>query len=289
MQLWKKQNMCEFKSLHKGSKIIIIETYNPFSDNSKAMIREMGNVDLFRVVRNNSESAMFSMPSLLETRSGLLHLRTLLGWKRIQATFSPMATGCAFNPALRHQNGATPWCSTRQNWSTERVPYRPQRVEEMLRKSWRPRRTLHRNSRSFSKETKSIVNRNSKLAVPSRSASRWTMWHRRTTPTVYPKRNFRYITNSGISHWTNRARIRRCDFDQTFELQSQSRTSIETCRTYSFFNCIKDGTFLPQVLHGGIGTRPKAGGAHEFNSFFKICCNRFRLQLPAIYCNRRGV
>ena len=48
-------------------------------------------------------------------------------------------------------------------------------------------------------ETKYIVNRNSKLAGPSRSASRWTSWHRRITPTVYPERNSRDIKNSGIS------------------------------------------------------------------------------------------
>ena len=57
--------------------------YNPFSDDSKAMIREMGNVELFElcetIPRNNSKSAMFSMPSLLESRSDLLHLRTPLG------------------------------------------------------------------------------------------------------------------------------------------------------------------------------------------------------------------
>ena len=51
---------------------------NPFSNKSKAMIREMG------IMRNNSESAMLSMSSLLESRSDLLHLRTPLGWKRIQ-------------------------------------------------------------------------------------------------------------------------------------------------------------------------------------------------------------
>ena len=37
-----------------------------------------------RVVRNNTKSAMFSMSSPLESRSDLLHLRTVLGWKRIQ-------------------------------------------------------------------------------------------------------------------------------------------------------------------------------------------------------------
>ena len=33
-------------------------------------------------------------------------------------------------------------------------------------------------------------------------------------------------------------------------------------------NNIGDGTLPPQSIPGGTGTRPKAGGAHEFNSFF---------------------
>ena len=33
-------------------------------------------------------------------------------------------------------------------------------------------------------------------------------------------------------------------------------------------NNIGDGTLLPQAIPGGTGTRPKAGGAHEFNSYF---------------------
>ena len=35
------------------------------------------------------------------------------------------------------------------------------------------------------------------------------------------------------------------------------------------FNSIKGGTLLPQAIPRGTGTRPKAGGAHEFSSFFK--------------------
>ena len=46
-------------------------TSTPFSDDSKAMIREM-------VMRNNSKSAMLRMPSLLESRSDVLHLWTSL-------------------------------------------------------------------------------------------------------------------------------------------------------------------------------------------------------------------
>ena len=60
-----------------------IWSYNPFSDESKAMIREMGNVELFELCELHSKSAMFRMPSLLESRSDLLHLWTVLGSKRI--------------------------------------------------------------------------------------------------------------------------------------------------------------------------------------------------------------
>ena len=37
-----------------------------------------------------------------------------------------------------------------------------------------------------------------------------------------------------------------------------------------FFNNFKDGILLPQEILGGTGTRPKAGGAHEFNSFLSL-------------------
>ena len=65
-----------------------------------------------------------------------------------------------------------------------------------------------------------------------------------------------------------RARIRRCDIDQTFALQSQSKTvSIRNQAKKShnplLLNNIGDGIFLPQAIPGGTGTRPKAGGAHE--------------------------
>ena len=58
--------------------------YNPFSENSKAMIRELGNVEFIRVVRNNTNSTMFPMSSLLESRNCVLHLRTMLDLHRFQ-------------------------------------------------------------------------------------------------------------------------------------------------------------------------------------------------------------
>ena len=44
--------------------------YNPFSNNSEEMIREVGNVESF---------GLCEMSSLSESRIDLLHLRTLLG------------------------------------------------------------------------------------------------------------------------------------------------------------------------------------------------------------------
>ena len=78
-------------------------------------------------------------------------------------------------------------------------------------------------------------------------------------------------------HWyltmTNRARMHRCDFDQTSAPQSQSWTAStenqeKNVQNLLLFNSIKGGTLLPQVLHGGIGTHPIAGGTHENNSVF---------------------
>ena len=70
--------------------------------------------------------------------------------------------------------------------------------------------------------------------------------------------------------------MHRCDFDQTSELQSQSRTvstenQEKNVQNPFLFNKKTDGTLLPQVIPGGTGTRQKDGGAHEFNSFFKKC------------------
>ena len=103
----------------------------PVCDESQAMTRENGQCRVVRVMRNNSKSAMLRMPSLLESRNSLLHLWTSLERKRIQPNFSPMATACLLNPELRHQEGATSWCSARQNWSTERAFRGPQCEEEM--------------------------------------------------------------------------------------------------------------------------------------------------------------
>ena len=43
------------------------------------LVKKIESHGVIRVVRNKTKSAMFPMSSLLESRSDLLHLRTLLG------------------------------------------------------------------------------------------------------------------------------------------------------------------------------------------------------------------
>ena len=79
--------------------------------------------------------------------------------------------------------------------------------------------------------------------------------------------------------------MHRCDFDQTSELQSQSKTvsnenQAKNVQNPFLVNNIRVGTLLPQGIPGGTGTRPKVGEAHELNSFFKLfVAVRFRLRL----------
>ena len=53
------------------------------------------------------------------------------------------------------------------------------------------------------------------------------------------------------------------------EMNRLHRESGEERAEPFLFQQNKDGTLLPQVIPGGTGSRPIAGGAHEFNSFFK--------------------
>ena len=89
--------------------------YNPFSDETKAMIREIGNVELFELCETIPK--VQCCECLLYWNQGIVYCTCghLLKESESSQHFSQMATGCSLNPALRHQEGATPWCSARQN------------------------------------------------------------------------------------------------------------------------------------------------------------------------------
>ena len=53
--------------------------YNPCSEKSKKMTRDMGDVELFELCETIPKVQMLRMPSLLASRNSLLHLWTSLG------------------------------------------------------------------------------------------------------------------------------------------------------------------------------------------------------------------
>ena len=77
--------------------------YNPFSDESKAMIREMGNVELFELCETIPE--VQCSECLLHWNQGMVYCTCghLLKESESSRHLSPMATGCILNPELRHQ------------------------------------------------------------------------------------------------------------------------------------------------------------------------------------------
>ena len=67
-----------------SSRLAAEERLQPIQQQFEGDDSRIGQCSVIRVVRNFSKSTMFSLSSLLESRNWLLHLRTLLGWKRIQ-------------------------------------------------------------------------------------------------------------------------------------------------------------------------------------------------------------
>ena len=129
--------------VNNGSKIILIEQhFKPTCSRITSTIRfseqfegddpRIGQCGVIRVVRNNTKITMFPMSSLLESRNCVLHLRTVLDLQRIQKKVFQTKTGCNLYPGQRDQERRYPWCSTRQDRSTKRIPYGLECVEEML-------------------------------------------------------------------------------------------------------------------------------------------------------------
>ena len=60
----------------------------------------------------------------------------------------------------------------------------------------------------------------------------------------------------------------RSDFRAAVTIRNRLHRQVKKSYNPFLLNNIGDGTLLPQEIPGGTGIRPKAGGAHEFNSFF---------------------
>ena len=87
--------------------------YNPFSDDAKAMIGEMGNVELLELCETIPK--VQCSHCLLSWNQGIVYCTYghLLVEIEPSQTFSKLRLDALSNPALRHQEGATAWCSAR--------------------------------------------------------------------------------------------------------------------------------------------------------------------------------
>ena len=104
--------------------------YNPFSNNSKAMIRELGNVELFELCETISK--VECSHCLLCWNQGLVYCTCgqCLIYSESRRTFIRLRLGEISILDCVIKKGATR--STRQDRGTKKIPYSLECVEEML-------------------------------------------------------------------------------------------------------------------------------------------------------------
>ena len=134
--------------------------YNPFSNNSKAMIREMGNVELFELCETIPK---VQCSQCLLWNKGVIYCTCgqFLVENESRSLFHKLRLDALSIPQYVIKKRSLPWCSTRQNWRTERVPYSLSTRGRDAAKELTLEVDIYRVSRSISQRP-SIVNRNSK-------------------------------------------------------------------------------------------------------------------------------
>ena len=250
MQLWTKHNISEFKELVKKieshphrealqSDLQQNNVYNPFSNNSKAMIRELGNVELFELCETIPE--VQCSHCLLYWNQGIVFCTCgqFLVESESRRKFNKLRLD-----ALSIER-ALSWCSTLQNRMCGRDAARKLTLKVDI---------LHVFTIEFS-EIQFIVNHNSQSDAQNKSAKQWTNLQKKTTRIISLQRNLKDTNDNGISPWTSQAKTLLCDFDQIFELLSLSKTVSTASQANKLKNPFlqnntRDGILL-QALRGG--------------------------------------
>ena len=173
--------------------------YNPFSDNSKAMIREMGDVELFELCETIPK--VQCSQCLLYWNQGVIY-RTcghFLEESESRRKLTKLRLGALSVPHYVIKKGR-PHGARHGKTEAQKQYHIAFNAWKRCRKRVDGQDEHYEGIHNRFCETQYIVIRNSKLAGPSRSASKWISWHKKTTPTLYPEMNSRDIKNSGISH-----------------------------------------------------------------------------------------
>ena len=106
--------------------------YSPFSKNSKEMIRELGSVELFELCETTPK--VQCSQCLLFWNQGIVYCtsKQCLIYSEFRRKIDKLRLDAISIPDYVITKGATPWCSTRQDRSTKRMPHGLECVEEML-------------------------------------------------------------------------------------------------------------------------------------------------------------
>ena len=190
-----------------------------------------------------------------------------------------------FFHTIRDQERALPWCSTRQNWRTERVPYRLECVEEILRKRWLSTWTFHRYSRS-------IPQRPSLSWITTRNWLDRTKVHRdgRTGKTKSHVPSL-HTGNQKIPRDLEQSRQKRAKATSTtFSSCTVSQKPFSSwiwrrsCRTNFTSTTQEMALFLNRCMVGHVRLELVELIIKNLSVF---CCSWLLLQSMAIHCNRR--
>ena len=113
--------------------------HNPFSKDSKEMIRELGNAELFEVCETTqnvqcSHCLLYWNQMIVYCTCG-----QCLIYSESRRNFNRLRLDALSIPNYVIKKGRHPWCSTRQDRGTKRIPPGLECVEEMLQESLLPR------------------------------------------------------------------------------------------------------------------------------------------------------
>ena len=163
--------------------------YNPLSEKSKKMIREMGNVELFKLCETvpklqRSQCLLYWNQGVIYCTCGHLLVESESSQKIHKLRLDALSI-----PNYVIKKGRLHHGKTEAQKSTSQPIMRAEDVSKRILMEFTIafRKTLH------------IVMHNSKLAGPRRSASRWTGWHRKISLIAHQLRSLRDRRKTGIS------------------------------------------------------------------------------------------
>ena len=265
--------------------------YNPFSKHSKAMIRELGNVELFEMCETFPE--VQCSHCLLYWNQGIVHCicGQFLVDSESTRKFNELRLDALSIPHYMIKKGR---CRGARHGKTEE-----QKEYQIAWNAWKrcckkidsQGDILQVFTIDFS-EIQFIVNHNSQSDGQNNSAKSGMNLRNKIIHINSLQRNREDTKDNGISPWTSQAKMGRWDFDPIFELLSLSKIVSTASQANKLQNpLLQNNTEDGILLQAHRGETSLNGIGSELIRFFwwLFCYSWFRSQSIAIHCNRRVV